>query len=61
MLGGKSGVANHVKLGERARLGALSGATEDIEAGATYLGQPAVPAKEFWRQMAVLRRLSKRG
>jgi len=61
MLGGKAGVANHVKVGERVRIGALSGASEDLAAGGTYLGQPAIPIKDFWRQMAALRRLSKRG
>ena len=61
MLGGKSGVANHIRVGERARIGALSGADHDLAAGGTYLGQPAIPIKDFWRQLATLRRLSKRG
>ncbi len=61
MLGGKSGVANHIRVGERARMGALSGADHDLEAGGTYLGQPAIPIKDFWRQLATLRRLAKRG
>ena len=61
MLGGKVGVANHVKIGDRARLGALSGVNEDLAAGGTFLGQPAIPIKDFWRQVATLRRLSKRG
>lgn len=61
MLGGKAGTANHVRIGEGARLGALSGASEDLPAGGTYLGQPAVPIKDFWRQQATLRRLAARG
>jgi UDP-3-O-[3-hydroxymyristoyl] glucosamine N-acyltransferase len=61
MLGGKAGVANHVKIGERARLGAFSGTNEDMEPGVTYLGAPAMPGKDFWRQMVALRRLSKKG
>jgi UDP-3-O-[3-hydroxymyristoyl] glucosamine N-acyltransferase len=61
MLGGKSGVANHVRLGDRVRVGALSGADNDLAADGTYLGQPAIPIKDFWRQLATLRRLSKRG
>ncbi len=61
MIGGKSGVANHVKVGDRVRIGALSGASDDLAAGGTYLGQPAIPIKDFWRQVAAIRRLSKRG
>jgi len=61
MIGGKSGVANHVRVGDGARLGAQSAAPEDLEAGITYLGAPAVPIKEFWRQQIALRRLVARG
>ena len=60
MLGGKSGVANHVSLGSGARLGAFSGAASDMEDGATYLGQPALPARDFWRRQAIVRRLSEK-
>jgi len=61
MLGGKSGTANHVKVGAGARLGALSGAATDLEPGITYLGQPAMPIKDFWRREAAIRRLMKQG
>lgn len=60
MIGGKSGVSNHVKVGAGARIGALSGAAGDLDAGGTYLGQPAVAIGDFWRQQAVVRRLAKR-
>lgn len=61
MLGGKSGVVNHVKVGAGAKLGALSGAAFDLEPGETYLGQPAVLIRDFWRQQAAIRRLLKQG
>jgi UDP-3-O-[3-hydroxymyristoyl] glucosamine N-acyltransferase len=61
MLGGKSGVVNHMKVGAGAKLGALSGATSDLEPGQTYLGQPAVPIRDFWRQQSAMRRLMKQG
>lgn len=61
MLGGKSGVVNHVKVGAGAKLGALSGAAFDLEPGQTYLGQPAVLIRDFWRQQAAMRRLMKQG
>ncbi|MBC6439425.1 MAG: UDP-3-O-(3-hydroxymyristoyl)glucosamine N-acyltransferase [Rhodospirillales bacterium] len=61
MIGGKSGVANHVKVGAGAKIGALSGAATDLEPGGTYLGQPAIAIREFWRQQAAIRRLMKQG
>jgi len=61
MLGGKVGVANHVRIGDGARLGGLSGAAEDLPGGDTYLGSPAIPIKDFWRQQVALRRLVGRG
>jgi UDP-3-O-[3-hydroxymyristoyl] glucosamine N-acyltransferase len=61
MIGGKSGLANHVKLGKGARVGAQSGVADDLEAGGTYLGAPAIPIKDFWRQQIAIRRLVSRG
>jgi len=61
MIGGKSGVANHIKIGTGAKIGGLSGAATDLEAGGTYLGLPAIPIKDFWRQQVAIRRLLKQG
>ena len=57
MLGGQSGVANHVRVGRGARMGGNSSAAGDLEEGGTYLGAPAIPQREFWRQQVMLRRL----
>ncbi len=59
MLGGQSGVANHVRVGPGARLGGNSSAANDLEGDATYLGAPAIPQREFWRQQVMLRRLAR--
>ena len=59
MLGGQSGVANHVRIGPGARMGGNSSAAGDLKGGATYIGLPAVPQREFWRQQVVLRRLAR--
>jgi UDP-3-O-[3-hydroxymyristoyl] glucosamine N-acyltransferase len=61
MVGGKTGIANHVKIGQGARIGAMSGAADDLPDGGTYLGSPAIPIKDFWRQQVALRRLISRG
>ncbi len=59
MLGGQSGVANHVRVGPGARMGGNSSAASDLEGGGTYLGAPAIPQRDFWRQQVMLRRLVK--
>ncbi|MEC9347881.1 MAG: UDP-3-O-(3-hydroxymyristoyl)glucosamine N-acyltransferase [Pseudomonadota bacterium] len=58
--GGQSGIAGHIRLGDGVRIGAKSGVMNDQDAGATILGQPAVPVREFWRQLAALKRLSEK-
>lgn len=61
-MGGQAGVAGHVVVGDQVRIGAKSGVMNDVEAGATIIGQPAIPEKEFWRQLIALKRLgSKKG
>ena len=57
VLAGQVGLAGHRKVGDRAQIGAQSGVMGDVPAGKTYLGFPAVPQKEAFRQMAVVRKL----
>lgn len=59
-MGGQSGAAGHLKIGMGAQIGAKSGVMNDIEAGQTVLGAPAIPAKQYMRQVATLSRLSER-
>jgi UDP-3-O-[3-hydroxymyristoyl] glucosamine N-acyltransferase len=61
MVGGQSGLTGHLRIGRRARLGAQSGIMTDVAAGAEVVGSPAMPVKEFFRQVATLRRLAARG
>jgi UDP-3-O-[3-hydroxymyristoyl] glucosamine N-acyltransferase len=56
-LGGQAGIAGHLTIGAGAQVMAQSGVIGDIEAGATVVGFPATPSKEFYRQTAMLRRL----
>jgi len=56
-VGGQSGVAGHLKIGNGVRVGAMSGVMNDQPDGAAVLGQPAIPARDFWRQLAAIRRL----
>lgn len=60
MIGGQGGLSGHLVIGNGARIGAKSGIMTDVPAGATVAGSPAMPAYEFFRQMAILRRLARR-
>ena len=57
MVGGQAGLTGHLRIGRRARIGAQAGVMADVPAGADVVGSPAQPVREFFRQVAVLRRL----
>jgi UDP-3-O-[3-hydroxymyristoyl] glucosamine N-acyltransferase len=58
VVGGQAGLAGHLRIGERARIGAQAGVIRNVPAGADVVGSPAVAAREFFRQVATLRRLA---
>ena len=57
-MGGQVGLAGHLNIGDGVQIAAQSGIMADVPAGSTLCGTPAVPIKEFFRQVATLRRLS---
>jgi len=57
MLGGQAGLAGHVRIGRGAKVGAQAGVMSDIAAGIEVAGSPAQPAREFFRQLALFRRM----
>jgi UDP-3-O-[3-hydroxymyristoyl] glucosamine N-acyltransferase len=59
VIGGQAGVAGHLKVGPGARLAARSGVTTDVPAGKAMGGTPAVPIKDWHRQVIALNRLVK--
>lgn len=59
MMGGQAGAAGHIKIGTGAKVTAQSGLMRDVEPGQTVAGTPASPAKEHWRQIAAVAKLSK--
>ena len=61
VMGGQSGAVGHIKLGAGAQLAGGSHATSDVPAGARMGGTPAVPLVEFARQVAILKRMARRG
>jgi UDP-3-O-[3-hydroxymyristoyl] glucosamine N-acyltransferase len=60
MIGGQGGLIGHLTIGSGARIGAQAGVMRDVAPGETVLGAPALPMKEFFRQVAALQRLAKK-
>jgi UDP-3-O-[3-hydroxymyristoyl] glucosamine N-acyltransferase len=58
MTGGQVGIADHVTIGTGAALGAKAGVMHDAPAGARWVGAPAKPVKQFFREVAALERLA---
>ena len=58
MVAGQAGMSGHLHIGRQARIGAQAGIMADVPAGAEVVGSPAMPAREFFRQVATLRRLA---
>jgi UDP-3-O-[3-hydroxymyristoyl] glucosamine N-acyltransferase len=57
-LGGRAGIADHVNIGDGASVMASGGVMRDIPAGETWGGTPAVPYRQWFRQVAALGRLT---
>jgi len=60
VLAAQSGIAGHLKIGSGVRIGAKSGVMTDIPAGESHFGIPATRVKEYFRQIATLRRLAQK-
>lgn len=60
VMGGHSGIVGHVKIGAGVQIAGSSHVNEDIPAGARVGGTPAVPFREWARQIAAIKRLGKK-
>jgi UDP-3-O-[3-hydroxymyristoyl] glucosamine N-acyltransferase len=58
VLAAQAGVAGHLTIGKGARVAAKSGIMRDIPAGEEVMGYPALPIRQFMRQIATLNHLS---
>ncbi len=56
----QAGLTGHLRIGAKARIGAQAGIMSDVAAGAEVIGSPAMPVREFFRNVAVLRRLARK-
>jgi UDP-3-O-[3-hydroxymyristoyl] glucosamine N-acyltransferase len=53
-------MAGHLRIGQRSQIGAQAGVIADTPAGSILLGSPAQPRKEFFRQVATLKRIARK-
>ncbi|MES0881880.1 UDP-3-O-(3-hydroxymyristoyl)glucosamine N-acyltransferase [Roseibium sp. SCP14] len=60
-IGGQTGVRGHVTIGMGAQVAAVSVVNDDLPAGGRYGGTPAKPVKQWFREVAALRKLAERG
>ncbi|MCX2722554.1 UDP-3-O-(3-hydroxymyristoyl)glucosamine N-acyltransferase [Roseibium salinum] len=60
-IGGQTGVRGHVTIGMGAQVAAVSVVSEDLPAGGRYGGTPAKPVKQWFREVAAVRKLAERG
>jgi len=56
-IGGQAGLVGHIRVGRGAQIGAQSGVTKSVPAGATVFGYPAMPIAAFKRLHGFLLRL----
>jgi UDP-3-O-[3-hydroxymyristoyl] glucosamine N-acyltransferase len=59
-MGGQCGTVGHIRIGAGAQVGAQSGVASDIPPGERWGGYPAKPMSSWAREVALLKRLTKR-
>ena len=59
-LGGRVGISDHVTIGSRVQIAAASGVMDNIPNDERWAGLPAVPVRDFFRQVSTLRKIAKR-
>jgi len=57
-LGGQAGIAGHLKIGPGAQVAGAAGVMTDIPAGERWAGAPAKPVREFFREVAAVKKLA---
>lgn len=60
VIGGQAGITGHLTLGDGVKIAAQSGVMTDVPGGETFGGSPALAHREWLRQTAMLRRLTKK-
>ena len=50
-IGGQAGISGHLKIGSNVKIGGGSGVVKDIPDGTVVMGYPALPLKEFLKNL----------
>ena len=58
-LGGQAGLGGHLSVGMGAQIAACASVMNDVPAGARWAGAPARPARQLFREIAILEQLAK--
>jgi UDP-3-O-[3-hydroxymyristoyl] glucosamine N-acyltransferase len=58
-LGGRAGLAGHLHVGLGAQIAAGAGVMRDVPAGERWVGAPAKPSREFFREVLAVEKLAK--
>ncbi len=59
LFGGNAATSGHITIGARSIVRARAGVMSDVPPGSDVAGAPAQNIRDFWRELATLRRLSK--
>jgi UDP-3-O-[3-hydroxymyristoyl] glucosamine N-acyltransferase len=59
ILAAQAGLIGHLTIGHAARIGAQAGVMRDVPDGESVIGSPAVPVRQFFREVATVQRLAK--
>lgn len=61
MLGGQVVLSDHINVGDGAIIYARAALMRDVPAGEAWAGMPAKPARQYFKEVATLAKLSKKG
>ncbi|MBV9244809.1 MAG: UDP-3-O-(3-hydroxymyristoyl)glucosamine N-acyltransferase [Methylobacteriaceae bacterium] len=59
-IGGQAGLTGHLNIGTGAQIAASAGLMNDVPAGERWVGAPAQPHRDFFREVAAVRKLVRR-
>jgi UDP-3-O-[3-hydroxymyristoyl] glucosamine N-acyltransferase len=59
-IGGQAAIDGHLRIGQGAKIGAQAGVISDVPSGAILIGSPAQPKREFFRQVATIKRMARK-
>ncbi|MDR2098418.1 MAG: UDP-3-O-(3-hydroxymyristoyl)glucosamine N-acyltransferase [Rickettsiales bacterium] len=57
LVGAQAGISGHLTIGAGSQIGASAGVIQDLPPGSKVAGYPAVPAREFLKQAALMKRM----